>query len=252
MIDHFSIESNQKLGRIFYKGWESSTDKRGHTIFSKSLNGLSYVSHCPNTEKTKIKGSIHKYYSFMSEGLKNANYTQFTRSKLIDAIHHIEAFTGIEATSFRVCSYEFGLNVITQLIVRNLLTKNVIDYKKYKSKKITDDPFFEYNFMNATKTGKQFKFYDKGAQYKTKENILRIETKLRTHKQANTMGVYNLQDLTDPDVWESQFQALKDQLNKLIILDNPKDYPEYNNPKVFEEWRNKKGAKNRKARQRFF
>lgn len=259
MTDYISIEAQKKPTTLFWKGWKSKTDVEGREYYySVGFYGLKFMSYNPTTNVTILKGSIHKLYNFVFRGLKNANYTQFTRTDLQDAINFIEDLTGIEAHEFKVKGYEFAINVLLEIIVQSFFLNNVVDYKQYSGDvEKHETPNYCYIFNKGRASEKEYKFYDKGAQARSRGitdigNLLRIETKLKKRRVVNMFGVNTLSDLTNPDVWERQLEALKDQLKNLIILDTPEEYPQYNNPKVFERWRNKKGAKNRQARKRFF
>ena len=240
MFDYLSIISHIEPKKKFYENWEFDTKNSKVYYHSYGFNGLQYVQYYPATNKTIIKGSIHKFYSFVFDGLKDCNYNQFDYWKVKKAVHEIESIFGIPANAFEVKSYEFGLNVETSFDPAKFLQKNVITHaKNFRSteigERITKYLFTEYDF----------KFYDKAKIAKQIGNILRIERKVKKGRHAKTIGINTLQDLLNTAVWNNQFDLLEEQLEGLIVFDDPELESKLSNPKYWESIRKKRTKKMR-------
>jgi len=254
MIDYVRLTGKANSSFTDWNDWESYTNTKGEACYIvKGLHGFHKFSFKPSDRKIKIWGSLHKVYNFMFNKKKNVNYNRFTINNLMDTIGFVEDFTGVDSKNLRVNRYEFGINIPFFMNTEKFLSTHVIDFLDYKN---PNRPFNEkFYSLKFCKSKIDYKFYDKGKQAKLEgvknaREILRVETVIKSHQQANRFGVKTLADLAKQEVWDENFQLLKQQVNNLIVLDQPDSYHQINNPKYWERLRRDTTGAGRKRKQR--
>lgn len=201
----------------------------------------------------EIRGSLHKFYS------DGVNHTDFNFKNVVAAIENLSNELCLAPSMMHIQNLEFGVNVTTVNNPTDML-KDVICYKnRMPINPINDNRGYLIEFRV---NGYYFKMYDKGKQYKLKENLLRVEVKGMTNRFLFDLGVSNMADVMK----HSNFVALQEKLLSLykhVVFDDSglnidelnifdrKVYEPLKNPKL---WVKIKGAKNQTllARERRF
>lgn len=157
-----------------------------------------------------IRGSLHKYYSFMQTG-KSTNYDSFTMKQAKETFFKFIENKGIDPKNLKVNQYEVGLNLVFSFDVIEIL-KNVysIGSDQYKRKIYVEPNYRQERFITTERSNNirvYYKLYDKVFETKEKRNpqpkekhILRIETaqkKLQKRFAIEFFTDINLKKLQD-------------------------------------------------------
>jgi len=150
--------------------------------------------------KSKIKGSIHKFFN---KGENNAN--RFTYDNLTEAVNQLAAY-GVKPENTKLKSFEIGLNLDTsktKIEVKTFLESVLYCRGAERSEmELNGKTGYGYAFNTTNST---YKFYDKAEQSKVQAELLRVETKFTRMRAVETYKIYSLSDLLD-----------KQKLSKLI------------------------------------
>lgn len=140
------------------------------------------------------------------------NGNDFTPENCIKTITDILSYLGIEQNEFKdikVCNIEFGLNLVPEIDIKNLID-GILFYKKTPFK-VGDYPYFKKT--NATKY-KQIKAYAKGLQfadvpeYGIHTNTFRFEVKSKESKYIKKLGITTIDSILEIDVYSAFKQEL--------------------------------------------
>jgi len=200
-----------------------------------------------------IQGSLHKYFT------KGRNHNDFTFSDLFKSITSFCNQFEISPHDIKIQNIEFGVNVCpdipaTEILRHALAYKNKREIKPFDSEK---GYFIEFEFDDY-----YFKLYDKGKQYNTSANILRIELKATRSRFVSKCNVHYLVDLLKPSTL-AKLGSLLVQHARQIVWDDPvidedslnlpdrKIYSRLKNPKAWESVRNNKSSRDRYQEKRF-
>lgn len=195
-----------------------------------------------NKEKLYIQGSLHKYFN---DGVHN--YNDFTFSNLKDILQDLTDKFHLIPELCILQNLETGLNIKLPfkplLILDNLL--------QYKGKEFIKPLHADY--YQCVRDRYLIKIYDKGTQYRVKENILRFEIKYIKMYELNNAGIFNMQDLLDFKNWELFTLLLLERWQQVLFYDTSvrgkeltkiqqKNLHKYSNPYF---WRNLTNRKKR-------
>lgn len=132
-----------------------------------------------------VQGSIHKFWD-------GHNHSIFTIDEALKAFARLFEILGVNPANAKVLQLEYGLN-INPVFNPNLFIDRLICFKS--------KPF--EGMGNYEKIGKvcyqkeyDLKIYNKGKQYKLKNNVLRIEKKIKDSYYLKRLGINNITDLT--------------------------------------------------------
>lgn len=132
-----------------------------------------------------VQGSIHKFWD-------GHNHSIFTIDEALKAFARLFEILGVNPANAKVLQLEYGLN-INPIFNPNLFIDRLICFKS--------KPF--EGMGNYEKIGKvcyqkeyDLKIYNKGKQYKLKNNVLRIEKKIKDSYYLKRLGINNITDLT--------------------------------------------------------
>lgn len=124
---------------------------------------------------------------------------------------------------FRIINLEFGVNVISDIPVQDLITR-----AEYHSKnRFLSDSALKYSKKSytANKHGqannyKTIKFYAKGLQFPeyADKNLFRFEVKSKKSQYRNTLGISDLSNLLKCDVYSSLTAAILSEFREVLIL----------------------------------
>lgn len=132
-----------------------------------------------------VQGSIHKFWD-------GHNHSIFTIDEALKAFARLFEILGVNPANAKVLQLEYGLN-INPVFNPNLFIDRLICFKS--------KPF--EGMGNYEKIGKvcyqkeyDLKIYNKGKQYKLKNNVLRIEKKIKDSYYLKRLGINSITDLT--------------------------------------------------------
>jgi len=164
--------------------------------------------------KIQLSNSLHKFY-------KGNNYTDFTHSELIKAIHEICQMFKIEAEYWEIKKMEFGFNILTSKPAKEYLAF-FMEYKEREFEKMKHRQI-DYG-RKCFLTEYALKIYDKSLQCKAMDSesisnkVLRVEfcynQKRKLPKQIKTLA-----DLIDKDKFKELFKDLNEAFIKVIYKD---------------------------------
>lgn len=156
------------------------------------------------------------------------NGNDFAPTDCIEAIADILTYLGIEQEeydSLRVVNIEFGLNLIPEQDIKNLIN-GLLFYKK--------TPFITGAFPYYKKTDatnyKHIKAYAKGLQfldspqYGIHPNTLRFEVKSKQAKNIKKYGIENAQDVTNLHIYKTLNQTLLDEWENILLTNETPDF----------------------------
>ncbi len=181
--------------------------------FRKSFeNGVSVGSH-----HLEISISPHYHYNQYRH-----NGNDFTPKNCIKTITGILTYLGIEQNEYealKVVNIEFGLNLIPETDIKNLI--NGISFYKKTPFKVGD--FLYFKKTNAT-AYKQIKAYSKGLQfaeapqYGINLNTFRFEVKSKQAKNIKKYGITNANDLLKLETYNHLEQTLLNEWEQILLI----------------------------------
>lgn len=211
MIDHISCEvpftSINHVRELLnfssshdVKTGELHTTSNGNIWEQANYKNLKFTIQC-SMESTDVgtisfKGSLHKFEC-------RENFSDFDKYQLSKSIFEICQLIQVKPHEIKIRSIEIGINISTTespsvILERLVLFKNKPFEKQTKFKGNTKKGFMQRCcFCNY-----QIKIYDKGLQYCSPSNIMRIEikvTKMQFFKNKIS-GISTLNDLLKADI----------------------------------------------------
>lgn len=171
--------------------------------------------------------SISPHYHFNSY-LHNGN--DFTPENCIKTIPDILTYLGIEPQEYdllKVVNIEFGLNLIPETDIKNLI--NGILYSK-KTAFVVPNPKTPYFKITDATTYKQIKAYDKGLQFagnplfRINLNTFRFEVKSKKSANIKKYGINTTVDLLKLETYQRLGQEILDEWDKVLILNLDPDF----------------------------
>ena len=169
--------------------------------------------------------SISPHYHF-NHYLHNGN--DFTPKDCIKTVPDILTYLGIEPHEYdllKVVNIEFGLNIIPEMNIKNLIN-GLLFYKK-ASFKVGAFPYFKKT--DAT-SYKQIKAYAKGlqflesSQFGINPNTFRFEVKSKQAKNIKKYGIANANDLIKPDIYKTLTQQLLNEWENVLLINQTHDF----------------------------
>ena len=158
-----------------------------------------------------VQGSIHKFWD-------GHNHSVFTIDEALKAFVQLFEILGAHPTDAKILQIEYGVNLCTPFDPDAFINRLICF--KYK-------PF--EGMGNYEKIGKvcyqreyDIKIYNKGKQYNLKNNILRIEKKVKDSRNLKRLQIYTLADITPTKVAE-MIEDLQSCINDVLIDDKSID-----------------------------
>lgn len=150
------------------------------------------------------------------------NGNDLTPKNSVKSISAILTYLGIRADEYdllKVVNIEFGLNIIPEADVKNLITGLYLHkktpFKNYK---------FPYFKRTEATTYKQIKAYAKGLQfaecleYGINENTFRLEVKTKQSKNIKKYGIANAFDLLNLETYNRLSQELINEWEQVLVV----------------------------------
>ena len=169
-----------------------------------------------DTGTITIAGSLHKYWNSGAH-----NYNDFNYDAFLWVLNDLNSKFNIKPQQCILRCLEVGVNVKPPLQSNHILNYSFLHKTKYLEWRINSD---EGKYKQCQHSQYIVKLYNKTVHYKAKGfnvqgEILRFEIKYTKMKRANTLGVYNLQDIADLG-----FNTFKGELTKewqnVLYFDN--------------------------------
>ena len=178
--------------------------------------------------------SISPHYHF-NNYLHNGNY--FTPENCINTISEILNYLGIEPQEYdrlKVVNIEFGLNIIPEIDIKNLIN-GLYFYKKTTF--IIPEPKNKYFKITDATNYKKIKAYAKGLQftdfpeYAIDINSFRFEVKSKQAKKIVKYGITTVCDLLNLNSYNQLGQSLLEEWEQILLISPA---PDFNNLKAAE------------------
>lgn len=184
------IMNNPRLsfpGRYDLNSGELSTGLKSSAFYK----GLQFTAHMLGDKwhRVAVKGSYHK---FSNNG--RHNYNDFTKLRLAQVIDQLRIELGFNPRKEILNGIEFGVNVTLDFPVK-LVLDSLLTYKGISFERPIENP----NYYQCRTKEFILKLYDKGAQYKLKEHVMRFEIKVVSMDFLRKKGIniHFLSDLLD-------------------------------------------------------
>lgn len=206
---HFVSEINPTTGEIKINshGYRKST-----AYLSESLQIEINFNDKKQLFNIFLRGSLHKHCH------NNNNNTQFNFFELQKCIIELCQLLEISPQDCQIRHFEFGVNIQPCQIADSVL-KSIISCKgkEYQLKEFNGQGHFrKFEFTHYA-----IKVYDKGRQYLSKENLLRIEIKVLKLQYLQKKGhkISNLYDLLQYENIQGLEKCLIDTIENFYFFD---------------------------------
>ena len=200
----------QKLidNKKFKKTFENYIDKDSgeHTTMRLEYQKLNIIIF--KNDRVLLTGSLHYYYN---NGLYN--YNDFTYQNILETINNISSLIDIPLYNIILLNIEFGVN-LTPYFEPNHIINNLQLHRKKE--------FLKPHNLNYKASKHQrfwLKVYNKGEHFKRPNNILRIELKYKKMIDLNKLGLFTLENLRIPNIYNNLLELLVTKWNECIIYD---------------------------------
>ncbi len=179
-----------------------------------------------------LQGSIHEYFHGNNSG-------DFTFSEVKEAIENISSTLKIDSGLTPLHNLEFGVNILLPFPVVTFLN-SILTYKGQRPER---NSYSGKGLMIKFTFGHyELKLYDKGTQWKLKDNILRVEIKVRRmqYLQAKGLHIKTLGDLLNDSIHSKLKDLLVNAINSLVIGEKKvsSDRMTSNEKRIFKECSN--------------
>lgn len=203
----------------FISGFSESTGE----ILSKKIAEYHFCKIIIDEDRlVRFKGSIHKMYNSIKgvEAQTNRFRTKdrgfngnlFTVEHNLKAICHLEYLFNCSSSNMKIKSIEFGINSETEFnpkkYIRGLLCHSNIEFEHK----------FRRNFAHVVHDRFSIKIYSKSYQYQLKNNIVRVELKIKKMIELKSVGLTTLNDFNE-DTYYLLSNMLLNRLDQVLHYD---------------------------------
>ena len=223
-----NIKSNSLL--IWYSKSENLSHFDFEQIQTKETKYYKGILFCFYHNRLEILFRPHYYFN---NNIHNAN--DFSVKDCISVIQDFIDILKIENFElYKIVNLEFGFNLILDMLIENLIT--FIGYHgKNEFKTDTGLAYskksYTYNRKGIANTYKTIKAYAKGIQYPeyTDRNTFRFEVKSKKSRYINPLGIRNISDLLNPEIYNNLAIRLLEEFKDVLILDNETTFENLSN-----------------------
>lgn len=157
-----------------------------------------------------FQGSLHKYWNNGRQ-----NYNNFNECNFKMALQLLNKELGLTPANLYIKALEVGVNIEPPLSPRKIINHCFIHRRKDFEQQISNDKG-KYHQVKHNKY--ILKIYDKGLQYKLKNEILRIEIKYTNWSEYRSNGINTLEDFISID--KTPFvEDLISKWNEVVFFD---------------------------------
>ena len=202
------------IRNLTFLEWEQLTKERTGEVkeYRAKFKGLTIV--IINNQYLYISGSLHKYWNCIKTGIEQ-NYNDFPFLSLVCSIMDICDRFNLNPKNCKIENIEIGVNIIPPIPVNEFL-RSVINHK---GKPFTQEHDENKYFRECKHNRYIIKIYNKGLQFKRKENILRFEVRFIKLEDLKTYNISTLSDLLHRNKITGLVEVLGDKFNDLLIYD---------------------------------
>lgn len=193
-------------------------------IKTKTIKQYKGIYFCFYTNRIDILFKPHYYFN---DNLHNAN--DFRAIDCINAVLELKNTFNIDLKLLKVVNIEFGINVLSPIDIKKLIT--FLLYHEKNEFKTDIGLAFSKKSFRATTTGminsyKIIKAYAKGLQFPqyTDINTFRFEVKSKKSKYINQMGIYTANDLLNYVCYLKMTTEIKKEFENVLLLDCETNY----------------------------
>jgi hypothetical protein len=187
--------------------------------YKAQYNGLTFYVYTSN--RVLIVGSLHVFYNMQFNSLK-ANYDDFSLNKVKHAITSLEDILQMPASAISIRNIEFGFNIELDSFVRVKRTiQNFIVYKNrlpYNTK-VYDNGGYGIELISSQSV---LKIYDKGAQNRLPQKLIRVEKGIKAMQNLSKKPVY-LSELLNINFWSRCYEELLKAFQNCLYIDTKID-----------------------------
>lgn len=213
--------------------WKSETENLKYfdseIITTKKIKDYKGILFCFYANRLDILFKPHYYFN---DNLHNAN--DFTINDSINTINDLNIELNIDLNLFKVVNIEFGINVISPIDIKDLITY-LVYHEKNEFKTDTDFSFSKKS-CSVFKNGivnkyKYIKAYAKGIQFPEYCNIntFRFEIKSKKSRYINSkLSIYTAADLLREEVYFKMAELILKEFKEVLILDCDIDLNNFN------------------------
>jgi len=253
MLDFLKLETYAIPQIDYFKNltlldWVSDNDKLNffdkEVIITKKIKQYKGIYFCFYSNKLEILFKPHYYFN---SGLHNAN--DFTIIDCIKVLVEVRDILKIDLQDFKIVNIEYGLNAISPIDVRDLITY-ISFHERNDFKTDVGLPFSKKSYYaNSNARANQYKIikaYAKGLQFPeyTNKDTFRFEVKSKKSRFINQLGIYTAEDLLNVTFYLAMAESIINEFEKVLILDWATDFKtlsqkeqtkirDYNNPMIW-------------------
>ncbi len=208
--------------------WVKSEDKINlfdfEVIKTKIVKQYKGILFCFYSNRVDILFKPHYYFN---NNVHNAN--DFKLNDCINVILELKNTFKIDLQLLKVVNIEFGLNVLSPIDIKKLITF-LLYHEKNEFKTDVGLAFSKKSFRanpNGTINNyKIIKAYAKGLQFPQYSNIntFRFEVKSKQSKYINQLGIYTANDLLNFDCYLKMAHEIINEFDKVLLLDCETDF----------------------------
>ena len=235
MIDFLKLQTYDLMLVDYFNNndlltWLFDTDKLNHfdteVITTKKVKQYKGIYFCFYSNRLDILFKPHYYFN---HNLHNAN-----DFRIIDCINVINEFKNdlnIDLNLLKVVNIEFGLNVISPIDIKDLITFFLAYHERNEFRTDTGLAFSKKSYStNKNGTANKYKFikaYAKGLQFPeyTNINTFRFEVSSKEHKYCKSeLNITTANELLNVDVYFKMIETLIKEFKEILILDCVTDF----------------------------
>ncbi|SCY27576.1 hypothetical protein [Flavobacterium caeni] len=169
---------------------------------------------------------IFKPHFYFNDDRHNAN--DFSMNSSITTILEFQRTFQVDLQQFPVFGFEYGVNVISPLDVKDLITY-AYAHDRNEFRNDADLGFSKRSFSTDKRgkanTYKTVKFYAKGIQQVSHchPDTVRFEIKSQSRKFIRQLDIVTMYDLTKPEVYAKLAESIIEEFDAMLILDGSAD-----------------------------
>jgi hypothetical protein len=162
-----------------------------------------------NEKRVFLQGSLPNM-------VQGNNYENLTYSKFKQVVEELETLFGVGSECFKFQNFEFGFTVDLGIVnPTRFLIEDIVDYK---GEIVFQDTYRKNGFGIVYRfKDYHFKLYDKSAQYKLDDNLLRIEIRVKRMQHVRKYGIKTLKELLNENNWYILKNYLVEVINETIM-----------------------------------
>lgn len=178
------------------------------------------IFFCFHEAKLEI---IFKPHYYFNDNFHNAN--DFTTNDCINILNEFIEVFSLVPSDLKILGIEFGLNCLSPIKIEDLVTMASYHGKNQFNTSNDNLKFSKVSAKSDLKGRlnkyKKIKFYGKGIQFPkyTDPNTFRFEINSNRTQYIRSLGVYTLNDLLTPDIYNILAEHIIQEFKEILFLD---------------------------------